>query len=127
MSFQAYCPARGDIVLFNFSHTAGHEMDGPHFALVMSPALYNRRTGLALVLIGTSKKPIDSVRAGFVMNLPKGLIKTAKNPDGVGYLLCDNARQIDWKARDTRHAAKLEKESVEKALDLLLSAMESDD
>ena len=56
MSHRTYFPKRGDFIHFNASPSAGQETAGPHFALVMSPVSYSRKTGMAIVLIGTKSK-----------------------------------------------------------------------
>jgi mRNA interferase MazF len=46
MSRRSYVPDRGDIVWLQFSPQAGHEQAGHRPALVLSPANYNRLSGL---------------------------------------------------------------------------------
>src|SRR5688500_12770007 len=66
---------RGDLVHLNFSPAAGHEMADRHLALVLSPASYNRKTGMAVVCAITSR-----VRGGpFEVAVPAGLL-----PDKAG-------------------------------------------
>lgn len=128
MSFRAYFPRRGDFIHFNASPSAGHETAGPHFGLVMSPASYNKKTGMAIVLIATSKfKHQSHPRYVNIKLIPAGIIKpTANNPSGEGVLFCDAVRQIDWRERSASLAGTAPVEFVEDALDRLLSAMEED-
>lgn len=128
MSERAYVPSRGDFIHFNASPSAGMETAGPHFALVMSPRSYNRKTGMAIVLIGTSKfKHASHPRYGNTKSIPAGMIEpTRANSSGEGILFCDAVRQIDWRERAASHAGNADKEFVEDALDRLLSAMEDD-
>ena len=51
----SYIPERGDIVWLNFKPQAGHEQMGTRPALVLSPEKYNRKTGLAVCCLITSK------------------------------------------------------------------------
>jgi mRNA interferase MazF len=44
----AYCPDRGDVVWLDFTPHAGHEQAGRRPALVLSPATYNKKSGLIL-------------------------------------------------------------------------------
>ena len=44
-----YIPDRGDAVWITFDPQAGHEQAGRRPALVLSPAAYNGRVGLALM------------------------------------------------------------------------------
>ena len=129
MSQRSYFPQRGDFVHFNASPSAGREMAGPHFALVMSPLSYNKKTGMAVVLIGTSKFKHEShPRYSNVKYIPGGIIEPTKgNPTGEGVLFCDAVRQIDWRERAVSFAGKASTEFVEDALDMLLSVMEEDE
>ncbi|HVS70040.1 MAG TPA: type II toxin-antitoxin system PemK/MazF family toxin [Phycisphaerae bacterium] len=126
---RTYYPKRGDFIHFNASPSAGQEMAGPHFALVMSPQSYNRKTGMAIVLIGTSKfKHASHPRYGNTKFIPGGMIgATAGNPSGEGILFCDDVRRIDWRERGAAYAGEAPLEFVEDALDRLLSAMEVDE
>ncbi len=91
-----YVPDRGEIVWFTFDPQAGREQAGRRPALVLSPALYNRRASLALVC------PITSHAKGypFEVPLPKGL------PAG-GVVLADHVKSADWRARRARFAGKV--------------------
>lgn len=126
---RTYFPKRGDFIHFNASPSAGQEMAGPHFALVMSPLSYSKKTGMAIVLVGTSKfKYASHPRYGNVKLIPAGMIKpTQTNPTGEGILLCDAVRQIDWRERAASYAGVAGRDFVENALDRLLSAMEEDE
>jgi mRNA interferase MazF len=83
-----YIPDRGDIVWLNFDPQAGHEQAGRRPALVLSPKAYNGRTGLCLVV------PITNQSKGypFESTLPA-------NCQTTGVALCDQVRNLDWKAR----------------------------
>ena len=95
---------------------------GRHFALCLSPQLYCKRSGLAIVLIATSKlKPEHHPRFGFVLPIPEGLIRTGADN---GYLLCDCVHQIDFREREAAFVAAAPQDFTEKALDLLLTAVE---
>jgi len=128
VSHRTYFPRRGDFIHFNASPSAGQETAGPHFALVMSPLSYNRKTGMAIVLIATSKfKHQSHPRYGNIKYVPAGMIEpTRQNPGGEGVLFCDAVRQIDWRERTASYAGQAPRDFVEDALDRLLSAMEED-
>jgi len=49
-----WVPNAGDLVRLTFDPQAGGEQAGRRPALVLSPSLYNRRSGLALVCPVTS-------------------------------------------------------------------------
>ena len=128
MSHRTYFPRRGEFIHFNASPSAGQEMAGPHFGLVMSPAGYNRKTGMAIVLVATSKiKPTSNPCYGNTKAIPAGIISpTRENPAGTGVLFCDAVRQIDWRERSASYAGQVPQEFVEDALDRLFAAMEDD-
>src|SRR5438093_6505021 len=55
VSKRTYHPERGDVVHLNFSPSAGREFTGPHYGIVISPARFNRQTGLMICLPTTTK------------------------------------------------------------------------
>lgn len=126
---RTYFPKRGDFIHINASPSTGQEMAGPHFALVMSPISYSKKTGMAIVLLGTSKFRHEThPRYGNTKHISSGMIKpTKENPSGEGVLFCDAVRQIDWRERGASFAGLASLEFVEDALDKLLSAMEDDE
>jgi len=83
-----FVPERGDLVWLSFDATTGHEQHGRRPALVLSPAVYNRRVGLALVC------PVTSRAKGypFEVALPRDL-------PIAGVVLADHIRNVDWSAR----------------------------
>lgn len=89
-------PDRGDVVWIDFDPQAGHEQAGRRPAVVLSPAYYNRRAGLALICPITNK----SKGYPFEVAIPNGLKVT-------GVILADQARNLDWKARNASHITKL--------------------
>jgi mRNA-degrading endonuclease toxin of MazEF toxin-antitoxin module len=50
VSKRTYHPDRGDVIHINFAPSAGREFTGPHYGVVISPARFNRQTGLAICL-----------------------------------------------------------------------------
>lgn len=100
-----YIPSRGDLIWLSFSPQAGHEQAGRRPALVVSPAIYNRKSSLALVC------PITSQVKGypFEVLLPSGL-------EISGVILADQLRSLDWKARRAELIAKAPPEVIEQAL-----------
>lgn len=91
-SRNSYVPECGDFVWLNFNPQAGHEQAGRRPALVLSPAYYNSRTGLAVMC------PITSKVKGhpFEVAVNAGEIK--------GVVLADQVRSLDWRVRN---AAKI--------------------
>lgn len=92
----AYIPDRGDVVWLMFNPQAGHEQAGRRPALVLSPAAYNGKVGLAVVCPITSQIK----RYPFEVLIPDGLkIK--------GAILSDQVKNLDWKARQAEYVCKL--------------------
>jgi mRNA interferase MazF len=91
----AFVPDRGDIVRMSFDPQSGHEQAGWRPALVISPAVYNRASSLALLC------PITSRVKGypFEVPLPPGLAVS-------GVVLADQVRSLDWKARSATLAGR---------------------
>ncbi|MGI8770368.1 MAG: endoribonuclease MazF [Acidobacteriaceae bacterium] len=83
-----YIPDSGDLIWIDFDPQTGHEQAGRRPGLVLSPAAYNGRSGLAIVC------PVTSHIKGypFEVPLPAGLKVN-------GAVLADHAKNIDWKAR----------------------------
>ena len=91
-----YVPDRGDAVWLSFSPRAGHEQSGRRPAIVLSPAAYNRKVGLAIFC------PITNQIKGypFEVLIPHGLTVT-------GAILSDQVKSLDWRAREVELIAKL--------------------
>jgi mRNA interferase MazF len=85
----AYVPERGDVVWLNFDPRTGHEQAGRRLAVVLSPAAYNGKVGLALLC------PITSQVKGysFEVPIPNGLSVS-------GVILADQVKSLDWRARN---------------------------
>lgn len=83
-----FVPERGDVVWLTFDPQAGHEQAVRRPAVVLSPAIYNAKSGLALFV------PITSQVKGypFEIVLPEGL-------DVSGAVLADHVKSLDWRAR----------------------------
>lgn len=90
----AYVPDTGDLIKLDFDPQAGHEQGGWRPAIVLSPASYNRPTGLAIVV------PVTSRQKGypFEVALPAGLQVS-------GVVLSDAIKNVDWRARNARFVA----------------------
>jgi mRNA interferase MazF len=86
---RAYIPDRGDFVWISPNPAAGHERAGRRPALVISPIIYNRRTGLCVLC------PATRQQKGYAFEVP------VNNPDGtVSAVLADHLRNVDWRARN---------------------------
>lgn len=87
-----YVPETGHLIKIDFDPGAGPEQAGWRPAIVLSPASYNRPTGLAIVA------PITTRRKGYPFEtiLPAGLKVT-------GVVLSDAIKNVDWRARNARY------------------------
>ncbi len=104
----AYIPNGGDIVWITFNPQAGHEQAGRRPALVLSPAAYNGKVGLAILC------PITSQIKGYPFEV---LI-----PDGLkvsGAILSDQVKSLDWKARQAEFVCKLPATALNEVLQKL--------
>ena len=96
MTASARVPDRGDLVWLDFGPQAGHEQSGRRPALVLSPAAYNAKVGLALCC------PITSQVKGYPFEVPV--------PEGAaiaGVVLADQVRSLDWRARRAEVVGKV--------------------
>ncbi len=86
-----YIPEQGDIVFVDFSPTSGHEQKGMRPAVILSKGIFNKASGMALVV------PITSQQKGY----PFEVVLRSKKVSGVA--LADQIRSIDYVARHARH------------------------
>jgi mRNA interferase MazF len=100
-----YVPNRGDVVWINFDPQAGHEQKGRRPALVVSQRTYNAPSGLALCC------PITSQVKGYPFEV------TVTPANGVrGVILCDQVRNVDWRARNARFIIQASPDCVDDVL-----------
>jgi len=109
----AYVPDRGDLIWLTFTSQAGHEQAGRRPALVLSPAAYNGKVGLALLC------PITSQVKGypFEVAVPAGLPVS-------GVVLADQVKSLDWRARDAELAGNLPAGALDEVVQKLLVLLE---
>jgi len=86
---------RGDIYLVSLDPTAGHEQQGYRPVLVISPAKFNRLTGVPVVLPITTGGGFART-AGFAVSLMGAGTKTT------GVIRCDQPRVLDLRARKAK-------------------------
>ena len=88
MGARKYVPDRADVVWLAFSPQAGHEQAGHRPALVLSPSIYNRRTGLMLCC------PLTTRIKGYPFEV------NIHGPSGAaGVVLADQVKCLDWRLR----------------------------
>lgn len=108
----AYIPQRGDMVWITLNPQAGHEQAGRRPALVLSPAAYNEKVGLAIFC------PITSQVKGypFEVLVPDGLVVN-------GVILSDQVKSLDWQARRAELADKLPDKALDEVLEKLATLL----
>ena len=93
----SYIPDAGDLIWLTFDPQAGREQAGRRPALVLSPAAYNEKSGLALVC------PITSREKGYPFEVPL--------PEGMpisGVVLSDHLKSLDWKQRKAEFVVRVQ-------------------
>ena len=88
----AHVPDAGDIIKIDLDPRTGHEQGGWRPALVLSPKIYNAKTGLAVVVPITNRAKVYP----FEVQLPVHIKMT-------GAVLADAIKNVDWRARNARY------------------------
>lgn len=88
MKKSRYVPDRGEIVWLQFNPQAGHEQAGHRPALVLSPARYNKVSGLMLCC------PMTSHRKGYPFE-----VVVSDDPNRTTVVLADQVKSLDWRTR----------------------------
>lgn len=100
---------RGDIYLVSLDPTAGHEQQGRRPVLVISPAKFNRVTGVPVVLPITTGGGFARM-AGFAVSLMDAGTKTT------GIVRCDQPRALDLRARGARKLESVSEHIIDEVL-----------
>ncbi|MDI6794793.1 MAG: endoribonuclease MazF [bacterium] len=101
----AYIPERGDVVWISLNPQAGHEQAGRRPAVILSPAVYNGKAGLAILC------PITNQIKGYPFEV---IIPASKDISGV--ILADQVKSLDWRARRTELICVLPETTVKETL-----------
>lgn len=91
----SFVPDRGDAVWIQFDPQAGHEQAGRRPALVLSPAAYNGRVGLAILC------PITSQVKGYPFEV------AVRGLQVEGVVLADQVKNLDWRVRRAKLIERL--------------------
>jgi mRNA interferase MazF len=107
-----FVPERGDAIWVTLDPQAKHESAGRRPALVLSPATYNGRVGLALLC------PITNQVKGypFEVALPEGLAVS-------GVVLADAVKSLDWRARKAVHIGTVPDDVVAQVVERLTALL----
>ncbi len=103
-----YVPERGDVVWVTLNPQAGHEQAGRRPAVVLSPAAYNGRVGLAILC------PVTNSVKGYPWEvlLPAGLPVQ-------GAILSDQVKSLDWRSRNAAWICRLPEATLSEVLQRL--------
>jgi len=114
MVMDRYIPERGDLVWLEFTPQRGHEQSGIRPALVVSPAAYNKKTGLFVVF------PVTSQIKGYPFEV---LIHT---PRISGAILADQIKSLDWRIRNVKFICKADADVFDESVTLFSSLIYPD-
>jgi mRNA interferase MazF len=104
----SYVPDRGDLIWISLDPQAGHEQSGRRPAVIVSPAAYNLKVGLAICCPVTSR----SKGYPFEVLVPPGLSVT-------GAILADQVKNLDWRARQATLIGRLPADTIRELLQKL--------
>jgi mRNA interferase MazF len=111
-SGKSFVPDQGDVVWLNFNPQAGYEQAGRRPALVLSPAKYNEKVGLAIFCS--------------ITNQEKGYPFEVKIPDDLkvsGVILADHVKNLDWRIRQTAFICKMPRPKTAEVLQKLTTLL----
>ena len=103
-----YIPQKGDFVTATFDPQSGHEQKGRRPALVVSNTLFNEKTGLIIVC------PVTTTERSFPFH-----VTVANNPDISGFVMVEQVKSIDYRARRVRKIGKAPDNLLEEVLAIL--------
>ena len=110
-----YVPERGDLVWLTFQPQVGHEQSGRRPAVVVSPAAYNGRVGLALLCpVTTHVKEYP-----FEVRIPD-----EKSVQGV--ILVDHLISLDWRAREAEYIDRVAPDTMSEIVAKIQALIEDD-
>ena len=105
-SFMArYIPCQGDFVVLTFDPQAGHEHRGRRRAFVVSVDVFNRGTGLAVCC------PVTNTDRDTDLHIAVPGRSTL-----TGFVMCEQMKSIDYRARRVRFVEKASEEFLDEVL-----------
>lgn len=107
----------GDIWLVSLDPASGHEQQGRHTVLIISPGAFNRLTKTPVVLPITSGGNFART-AGFAVSLSGVGLRTT------GVVRCDQPRALDLAARKGKKLESVPSEIVDEVLARLATILE---
>ena len=103
-----YAPKKGDFIAVTFDPQSGHEQKGRRPALVVSNTLFNEQTGLAIVC------PLTTTDRGYPFH-----IAVTDNPHVTGFVMVEQVKSIDFRARKAKQIGKASDEVLDSVLSIL--------
>jgi mRNA interferase MazF len=103
-----YVPEKGDFIAVTFDSQSGHEQRGRRPALVVSNALFNQRTGLAIVC------PITNTARDYPFH-----VAITDNPDVGGFVMVEQVKSIDFRARKAKIIGNVSDDVLDEVLSIL--------
>jgi len=105
---KASSPRKGDFISVTFDPHSGHEQKGRRPALVVSNTLFNEQTGLAIVC------PLTTTHRGYPFH-----VAVLGNPDVKGFVMVEQVKSIDYRARQAKSVGRASDELIEEVLSIL--------
>lgn len=102
-----YIPQQGDIVALTFDPQVGHEQQGRRPALIISNHTFNKHVGLCVAC------PITNTNRNFPFHLQLDSSNLS------GFVMCEQVRSIDFRARKVKFIEKASDELMQKALGIV--------
>ncbi|MGN6366812.1 MAG: type II toxin-antitoxin system PemK/MazF family toxin [Phycisphaerae bacterium] len=123
MSKRTYFPERGDFVHLQFSPSAGYELAGGHYGLVLSTASFAKVTGQAFVC------PITSKIRGWPLEVrvPKGILPPKEGVAVESVILSYQMKSLDFRERGMAFVAKASDDVLDETLEKVRAILDSDD
>ncbi|MEI6236522.1 MAG: type II toxin-antitoxin system PemK/MazF family toxin [Planctomycetota bacterium] len=103
----SYVPERGDFISLTFDPQSGHEQKGRRPALVLSGFAFNKTTGMAVIC------PITNTDRRNPFHVP-----LSGRTGLTGFVMVDQLKSLDFRARSAKFIEKAPKEVIEDALGL---------
>jgi mRNA interferase MazF len=111
-----YFPDRGDFIHLDLHPSAGHELSGPHFALVLTTERFAKATGFCIILPATSKYHPDQKLVNTQLMAP--LPEMDDLPEKRGWVYTHQVKAVDFRERSAKLVTQIDD------LDFLIEMMD---
>jgi len=103
-----YVPRQGDLVTLDFDPQSGHEQKGRRPAIVVSKDAFNKATGMAMCC------PITNTDRKVPFH-----VATAGRSSLTGFVMCEQVKSLDFRARNMRLIERAPQELLEDVLAII--------